>query len=96
MFMIDDIWFGRFTPSERMIRKGSRYQKLNKQAEAYYDVFHKELSPEGRQAFEDYYNTLMELTNISEQDAFTHGVRFGIRLMLDAVGEYHSDLPMIE
>ena len=96
MFMIEDIWFGRFTPSERMIRKGSRYQKLSKQGEAYYDIFSKELSSEGKQAFEDYYSTLMELEGISEQDAFAQGIRFGIRLMLDVVGEYQSDLPMME
>ena len=96
MFMIEDLWLGRFTPSDRMIRKNSHYQKVNKQSEAYYDAFYNELSPAGKEAFENYYGTLMELENISEQDAFTLGVRFGIRLMLDVVGEYHSDLPMID
>lgn len=95
MFMIEDLWLGRFTPSERMIRKDSRYQKVIQQSEVHYDVFYNELSPAGKEAFENYYGTLMELENISEQDAFTLGVHFGIRLMLDVVGEYRSDLPML-
>ena len=95
MFMIEDIWHGRFTPSDRMVRKGSRYQKLSKQGLELYDNFYNELSTDGKQAFEDYYSTMMELEGISEQDAFIQGVRFGIRLMMDVVSEHHSDLPMI-
>ena len=95
MFMIEDIWCGRFTPSERMIRKGSRYQEVSKQGVEHLEDFRKELSAEGKKAFDDYYNTQMELWGISEQDAFTQGLRFGVRLMLDVVGEYHSDLPMM-
>lgn len=96
MFMIEDIWHGRFTPSERMIRKGSRYQKLSMQGSDAYELFYNELSSEGKKAFEDYYSSMMEMESISEQDAFAQGVRFGIRLMLDVVGDYHSDLPMID
>lgn len=95
MFMIDDLWNGRFTPSERTIRKGSHYQKVSVQGTEYLEVFHKELSPEGKKAFDDYYSSQMELWGLSEQDAFTQGIRFGVRLMLDVVGEYRSDLPMM-
>ena len=95
MFMIDDLWHGRFTPSERGIRSGSHYRKVSKQSVEHLEVFHKELSPEGKKAFDDYYNAQMELWGISEQDAFTQGIRFGVRLMLDVVGDYHSDLPMM-
>ena len=96
MFMIEDLWFGRFSPSERTIRKGSHYKKVSDQAHEHYETFYEELSEEGKKSFEEYYSSMMELESISEQDAFTQGVRFGIRLMLDVVGEYHSDLPMIE
>ena len=51
MFMIEDIWHGRFTPSERMIRKGSRYQKLSMQGSDAYELFYNELSAEGKKAY---------------------------------------------
>ena len=95
MFMIEDLWNGRFTPSERSIRKGSHYQELSNRSTEYLETFRKELSAEGKKAFDDYYSTQMELCDISELDSFTQGIRFGIRLMLDVVGEYHSDLPMM-
>jgi len=96
MFIIEDLWFGRFTPSERTVRRGSHYQKVSDEGNAHFEKFYKELSSEGKQAFDDYYSSMMELSSLSEQDAFTQGIRFGIRLMLDVVGEYHTDLPMIE
>ena len=95
MFIIEDLWFGRFTPGERAVRNGSHFQKVSKQGTTHLEEFHKELSPEGKQAFEDYYNSQMELWELSEQDAFTQGIRFGVRLMLDVVGEYRSDMPMM-
>ena len=94
MFIIEKIWRGSFTPNERYVRKGSQYQKVSQQGETYLEVFLKELTPEGRNAFDSYYNTQLELLDISEQDAFTQGIRFGVRLMLDVVGDYRSDLPM--
>ena len=95
MFMIDDLWNGRFTPSERSIRKNSHYQEVAKQGTEYLEIFFKELSQEGKRAFDDYHNSQMELWSLSEQDAFAKGIRFGMRLMLDVVGDYRSDLPMM-
>ena len=50
MFMIEDLWFGRFSPSERTIRKGSHYKKVSDQAHEHYETFYEELSEEGKQA----------------------------------------------
>lgn len=95
MFVLEDLWYRRITPSEREIRKGSHYQKVSHEGTAFMEAFHKELSPEGKQAFEDYYRTQMELWGISERDAYFQGIRFGVRLMLDVVGDYRSDLPLV-
>ena len=95
MFVLEDLWYGRITPSEREVRKDSRYDKVSHQGTEYLQMFHQELSPEGKEAFEAYYSSQMELWEISEQDAYFQGIRFGIRLMLDVIGDYRSDLPLV-
>ncbi len=94
MFVLEDLWYGRVTPSERYIRKGSRYQKLSQQLGEYLQPFWDELSAEGKKAFDDYYNTQLELFEISEKDTYFRGIRFGVQLMLDVTGNYLSDLPL--
>ena len=95
MYVLEDVWFGNFTPSERQMRKVSKYQKIAKRNISLLDAVKSELSPEGKKTFDDFCATEMELGSISERDAFYLGVRFGAGFMLDVMGEYNSDLPQI-
>lgn len=94
MYILEDIWAGNFSPIDRVIRMGSPYQKLSHEAYGWLETFREELSPEGKKAFDKYYDAHMAMWEISEKDAFIRGVRLGAGFILDIIGEYHSDLPL--
>ena len=93
MYILEDLWNGDITPSERVIRTGSQYAQLQKQLVAAEEDFRKELSPEGKAAYDTFCRKLAELSEISECDCFIRGVRVGARLLLDIVADYPSQTP---
>ena len=93
MYILEDLWNGDITPSERVIRTGSQYAQLQKQLVAAEEDFRKELSPEGKAAYDTFCRKQAELSEISECDCFIRGVRVGARLLLDIVGDYPSQMP---
>ncbi len=96
MHVLEDLWQSRITPCERAVLAGSPYEKISSASTEQYEKIRKELPSEGRKALEDYYNLELELAEISSQDAFVRGVRFGAGFILDVIGEYHSQLPQIQ
>ena len=50
MYVLDELWRGEITPSERGYRKDSPYAALVRQANETADIFYKELSPVGKKA----------------------------------------------
>lgn len=93
MYILEALWNGNITPSERVIRTGSQYAQLQKQLVAAEEDFRKELSPEGKAAFDTFCRKQAELSEISECDCFIRGVRIGARLLLDIVADYPSQTP---
>ena len=55
MYVLDELWRGEITPSERGYRKDSPYAALVRQANETADIFYKELSPVGKKAYGDLY-----------------------------------------
>ena len=64
-----------------------------KLSQTYNRIFYKELSPEGKKAYHAYQEHETKLNQITDIDTFIRGVRFGVRLMMDVVGDYTSPLP---
>lgn len=93
MYILEDLWNGDITPSERVIRTGSQYAQLQKQLVAAEEDFRKELSPAGKAAYDTFCRKQAELSEISECDCFIRGVRVGARLLLDIVADYPSQTP---
>lgn len=93
MYFLDELWKGKITPDERAVREGSPYEKINHESIEYLHTFYDELSPEGKKAFDRYYQKELELAEISGHDTFIRGVRIGARFILDVLGEYNSQLP---
>ena len=93
MYILEDLWNGDITPSERVIRTGSQYAQLQKQLVTAEEDFCKELSPEGKAAYDTFCRKQAELSEISECDCFIRGVRVGARLLLDIVADYPSQTP---
>lgn len=95
MYVLEELWNGNVDPSERCFREGSQYAALMHEGTELESAFYKELSAEGKKAYNAHYENQMKLLWISEQDAYIRGVRFGARFMLDVVGEYPSPLPQV-
>ena len=93
MYILKDLWNGDITPSDRVIRTGSQYAQLQKQLVAAEEDFRKELSPEGKAAYDTFCRKQAELSEISECDCFIRGVRIGARFLLDIVADYPSQTP---
>ena len=96
MYVLEELWNGKVRPSERRFLDGSKYAELMSKGTALENAFYNELSTAGKKVYREHYENQMQLCDISEQDAFVRGVRFGARFMLDVVGEYHSQLPQID
>ena len=93
MYILEDLWNGNVAPADRVIRTGSEYAQLQKQLVAAEEDFRKELSTEGKKAYDTFCRKQAELSEISECDCFIRGVRVGARLLLDIVGDYPSQTP---
>ena len=93
MYILEELWNGNITPSERVIRTGSQYAQLQKQLVAAEEDFRKELSPEGKAAYDTFCRKQAELSEISECDCFIRGVRVGARLLFHIVADYPSQTP---
>ena len=93
MYILKDLWYGNVVPTERMIRKGSRYAKLQKQLVAAEDALREVLSSDGKNIYEEICRKQTEMAQIAECDSFIRGVRIGARLALDIMEDYPSQLP---
>ena len=94
MYVLEDLWKGKITPSERWYRKDSPYAELVRQANETADIFYKELSPVGKKAYDAHSTQESKLADISECDSFIRGFRLGAGMILDVVGSYDS--PMLQ
>ena len=94
MYVLEDLWKGKITPSDRGYRKDSPYAELVRQANETADIFYKELSPVGKKAYDAHSTQESKLADISECDSFIRGFRLGAGMILDVVGSYDS--PMLQ
>ena len=90
MYILDDLYNGNIHPSEKCYRKGTEYAKLKGRSMEDMERFTEELSDAGKKLFEDYENKQALMADISEQDAFIEGVRFGVMFILDIINPSES------
>lgn len=96
MYLLKALWDGNVNPSERFARKDSEYMKIKEDAHECMECLLKELTPEGKNILEDFYDKTMQAMEISEEDTFIRGVRIGAHFILDVVGDYRSQLPLAD
>ena len=94
MYVLEELWEGKIAPSERGYREGSPFAKMVRQVSESEEGFYKELSPEGRRAYEAYCERQGQLDDVKDCDSFIRGFRLGARMILDVVGDYNS--PMLQ
>ena len=88
MYVLDKLWRGDLTPSEKFVRQGSEYRDKQLRISQIADQITGELSQKGQELFQEYLNAQMELQNIEDQETFIEGFRMGAGLLLDVVTDY--------
>lgn len=90
MYVLDKLWRDGISPSERMVRPGSDYQKASSQRNTEMKRLLELLSPEAKKQLEVVEDLKYDIAMLSEEDVFIHGFLLGARLILDIVGDYHG------
>lgn len=90
MSLLEDLYRGKIVPSEKSIKNGSEYQKLNEQLAEYLSEFSPLLDDKQRELFRKIYECNFELNDIEDVESFIRGFRIGIQLMLEAMN-YKSE-----
>ena len=90
MYVLDKLWRGEITPSERLVRSGSDYQKVSSQRNAEMKRLLELLSPEAKERLEVVETLKYDMTMLSEEDVFIYGFQLGARIMLDVMGTYQG------
>ena len=88
MFVLQELWRGNITPSERFVRSGSEYKKIAGKLSDEMDRLMEAISPEARKQLENIGNLRTDMTVLANEDIFIYAFRLGARLMLDVLGEY--------
>ena len=88
MFVLQELWRGNITPSERFVRSGSEYKKIAGKLSDEMDKLMEAISPEAKKQIETIDNLRADMTVLANEDYFIYGFRLGARLMLDVLGEY--------
>ena len=90
MYLLDKLWRGDITPSERYIRPNSEYSELRHKAAQLGKQITDSLSDDGKRMLQEYQDLREQMCYISEEDSFVNGFRIGVGLLLDAIGSYDS------
>lgn len=80
MSIFEDLFYGNIVPAEKSIKLGSEHAKLNKLMSKNEEKLLTLLSKEKSTIFEKYKDCVFEMMSISEQEYFTEGVKFGIKI----------------
>ena len=90
MFVLQELWRGNITPSERFVRSGSEYKKIAGKLSDEMDRLMEAIPPEARKQLENIGNLRADMTVLANEDYFIYGFRLGARLILDIVGDYQG------
>ena len=88
MYLLDKLWRGDITPSERYIRPDSEFKRKAKEFCDAAERLVEGLSPEGKNHWEDVERLKHDMNMLSEEDIFIYGFRMGARMILDVVSDH--------
>ena len=83
MKVIVELWYGNLKMCEREVPRNSPLHKSMNQASEAEEKLAETLNEEQRKLLEDLMDKHMTLTAGLECDAFTRGIRFGMRMMME-------------
>ena len=91
MYVLEKLWREGLSPNERYTRKGGEYLKILLRICDEADRVCEELTEKGKEHFEAYRQTQIDLSVVAEREVFIEAFRLGARLVLDIVGDYRGN-----
>ena len=96
MFVLDRLWRGEISPSERYIRRGSEYETLLKELSRQEEHLRSQLTAEGAEALSACQRLQMELQSIENRETFLEAFRMGAGMILDVLLDHRGDFTISE
>ena len=84
MKTIDELWYGNISPFEQCTRGDKRLKELLKLVARNREELDGTLTEKQKETLEKFEEALNEMHSIAERDAFSYGLRLGLRLMAEA------------
>ena len=84
MKTIDELWYGNISPFEQCTRGDKRLKELLKLVARNREELGESLTEKQKETLEKFEEALNEMHSIAERDAFSYGLRLGLRLMAEA------------
>ena len=88
MYLLDKLWRGVITPSERFVRPDSEFKRKAKEFCDAAERLVEGLSPEVKKHWADVERLKSDMSILSEEDIFIYGFRMGAQMILDVVGDH--------
>ena len=84
MKILDELWYGNIAPFEQSTSGDKRFAELLKLVNQNREELNGMLTDKQKETLEKYEETVNEMYNVTERDAFSYGFRLGTRLMAEA------------
>ena len=91
MKILEDLYFGRISPWERLCPKSGEYKEISGKIGKVRDSFEKNLSAEGSEQFEKLQDLLCDAGEIEDISLFEHAFSLGALMMLDVFNFYEKE-----
>ena len=84
--VIEDLWYGNVEPHETILSGNRQYNSLLALMAKRREALNESLTDKQKEALEEYDDVINQMSSLSELEAFSYGLRFGIRLMIETTG----------
>ena len=84
MTLLEDLWYGNVNPHEAILTENKRYKHLLSLMGRNRDELTETLTDKQLETLEKYDEAMNEMHSLTEVEAFAHGFRLGIRLIIEA------------
>ena len=84
MKTIDELWYGNVSPFEQGTRGDKRLKELLKLVARNREELDVTLTDKQKETLEKFEDCTNEMHSVTERDAFSYGVRLGMRLAVEA------------
>ncbi len=92
MSVLEELYNGNINPSEKFIKRGSEYHKLNVELIEQIEEFTKNLNEAQNKAYEEIIEKIYNLNAIIEHERFEDGFCLGAKLILEIIGYESKNL----